>query len=274
MTLIDQLPKSRKITAYLDADIKRFVQEFFLKDFLVNENIESKQQLLRDTKESIVKYMLPTIDLSEFPFMYPVNGITDGLNTLAVECRNKTIKTFDGEYDWLQLNLPKNINYDTGDILYITNPSSIDGNYINGWNEIINSHQDIALDCAYIGSCRIEKIEINENINTVYVGLSKMFGLSELRIGYVFRRTPSIPLGGLLRNLYFNSNNLKLTIELFKNFSLDYLHKKHRHQQELFCKNHGLIPSDVIYLATTSDPAYNFYKKGGVNRICITDFLQ
>jgi hypothetical protein len=274
MILIDQLPKSRKITAYLDADIKQVVQEFFLKNYLAEENIETKQQLLRDTKESIVKYVSPIIDLSEFPFMYPVNGITDGLNTLAVECRNKTIKTFDGEYDWLQLNLPKNVNYNTGDVLYVSNPSSIDGNYISNWNEIINTHQDIALDCAYIGSCRIEKIEINENINTVYVGLSKMFGLSELRIGYVFRRTPSIPLGGLLRNFYFNSNNLKLTIELFKNFDLDYLHKKHKQQQELFCEIHGLTPSDVIYLATTSDPVYNFYKKGSVNRICITNFLQ
>ena len=163
MILIDQLPKSRKITAYLDADIKQVVQEFFLKNYLAEENIETKQQLLRDTKESIVKYVSPIIDLSEFPFMYPVNGITDGLNTLAVECRNKTIKTFDGEYDWLQLNLPKNVNYNTGDVLYVSNPSSIDGNYISNWNEIINTHQDIALDCAYIGSCRIEKIEINEN---------------------------------------------------------------------------------------------------------------
>ena len=100
-----------------------------------------------------------------------------------------------------------------------------------------------------------------------------MFGLSELRIGYVFRRTPSIPLGGLLRNFYFNSNNLKLTMELFKSFSLDYLHKKHKHRQELFCKTHGLTPSDVIYLATASDPIYSFFKKGNVNRICITNFL-
>jgi hypothetical protein len=273
MTLIDQLPKSRKITAYLDEDIKQFAQEFILKNYSAEENIETKQQLLRDTKESIVKYVSPIIDLTEFPFMYPVNGITDGLNTLAIDCRNKSIKVFDGEYDWLQLNLPKNVNYDNGDILYVSNPSSIDGNYIKNWNEIIQTHQDIALDCAYIGSCRIEKIEINENINTVYVGLSKMFGLSELRIGYVFRRRPSIPLGGLLRNFYFNSNNLKLTIELFKNFNLDYLNKKHKQQQELFCKTHGLTPSDVIYLATTTDSAYDFYKKGSINRVCITNFL-
>lgn len=273
MTLLNQLPKSRKISAYLDDNVKQFVQQFILNNYQAEEDIETKQQLLRETKESIVKYVSPIIDLSEFPFMYPVNGITDGLNTLAVECRNKTIKTFDGEYDWLQLNLPKNVNYNNGDILYVSNPSSIDGNYISNWNEIINTHQDIALDCAYIGSCHIEKIEINENINTVYVGLSKMFGLSELRIGYVFRRSPSIPLGGLLRNFYFNSNNLKLTIELFKNFDLEYIYRKHKKEQESFCAMHNLTPSDVIYLATTSDVEFNFFKKGNLNRICITNFL-
>lgn len=265
------LPDTQRIYPILDKDVKKFTSDFFKNNFSC-EYTADKNLLLKKTRQTIEEYLFPVIDLSQFSFMCPTNGITEGLYNLSTEYHDKRIKVFLGDYDWLKLNLRNKVSENGDDLLYITNPSCINGNLIDDdkWLEIINSHQNIALDSAYLGSTYNKKILINENVNYVYIGLSKMFGLQDLRIGFTFYKKVNLPQGAIIKNYYFNNNNLRLTMELMKNFNLGYLNNKYKEKQNLICKNYNITPSDVVYLATTTDSKYDFYKRGNTNRLCIS----
>ena len=269
----EYLPNSQRVAGLLDHEVIDFCNNFFQNRFLTNLDSVQKQCVLKETRDTILKFLSPMIDLTDFRFMYPINGITEGLYSLLVE--NQKIKMIEGDYEWIKLNSKDRVSYHDGDILYISNPSSIDGNFISDgvWEDILSNNNNIALDAAYLGSTSIKNIPINDNVKYVYVGLSKMFGLQDLRIGYVFLRTPNIALGALLRNNYFNNNSLRLTIELMEHFPLDFLDKKHREKQTEICKLNNIEPSDVVYLATTLDENYNFYRRGKANRLCITSHI-
>jgi len=72
----------------------------------------------------IIKWLSPVIDLSGY-HVYPVNGITEGLNWwMANETRG--IIMDDGDYQWIKET--GNI-WNLYDIKYTSCPSAIDGNY-------------------------------------------------------------------------------------------------------------------------------------------------
>jgi hypothetical protein len=274
MELKSFLPSTQRIYPILDKDIKTFTENFFKNNFLCNYQ-DDKDVLLKKTRNIIEDYLSPVFDLSQFSFMCPTNGITEGLYNLSSEYHDKRIKVNSGDYDWLKINLRDKVTDHGEDLLYITNPSCINGNFINNdqWNTIINSHNNIALDCAYLGSTETRKIELNKNINYVYVGLSKMFGLQDLRIGFTFYNKINIAHHAIVKNYYYNNNNLRLTMELMQNFKLGYLHSKYKDKQKAVCQEYNINPSDVVYLAYTYDNTYDFYKRGDVNRLCITKLL-
>jgi hypothetical protein len=273
LTFKELLPNTQRVAGLLDQEIRIFCNDFYQNRFLTDLDNVQKQDILRETRETILKFLSPVIDLTDFRFMYPTNGITEGLYSLLLE--NQSIKMLEGDYEWIKLNSKDKVSYQVGDILYVSNPSSIDGNFIpdTEWGDILSNNDNIALDAAYLGSTSTKKISINDNVKCIYVGLSKMFGLQDLRIGYVFLRKPNVALGALLRNSYFNNNSLRLTIELMENFPLDFLHRKYREKQIEICELNNLEPSDVVYLATTLDEKFNFYRRGRSNRLCITNHI-
>ena len=56
-----------------------------------------------------------------------------------------------------------------------------------------------------------------------------------------------------------------------KNFSVDYIFNKFRPTQLEICRENNLTPSDCVFLATSTDPDYDHYKRGdGTNRICLS----
>jgi len=271
MNFIDLLPKTQRMTGLLDPVIQSYTEEFYKTQFKVEIDQFEKRKLLSETKSIIIKFMSPVINLSEFNFMYPINGITEGLDILAIEHRN--IKVPNGDYEYLKLNPFYGKNSTEPEILYISNPSSIDGNYIKNWNEILERNSSIALDAAYAGSAYQKEIKITDTVSYVFVGLSKMFGLQDLRIGYMFSRKPILSLGALLRNNYFNNNSLKLTTQLFSNFNIDYMFNKYRNVQEKICLENQIIPSDVCYIGTSFDANYNFWRKDQTNRLCLVNHI-
>lgn len=40
------------------------------------------------------------------------------------------------------------------------------------------------------------------------------------------------------------------------------------------CEELNLTPSDTIWLATSTDPMYNKFKRGNTNRLCIADLIK
>jgi histidinol-phosphate/aromatic aminotransferase/cobyric acid decarboxylase-like protein len=275
MTFKDKLPPNQRVLPLLDPEVERFANNFLKENFKVNCSYDEKIEELKLLQDELIYYLAPIIDLQQFPFFYQINGITDGLNQLAMEYKNKTIKIIPGDYEWMKI-CRQNTDTSNGDVLYITNPHAGSGNYFNDeeWNNILDTNSNIALDCAYIGSTPIKPIKINKNVNYVYVGLSKMFGLPSLRAGFVFCKRPSLPLDAFLRIAYYNFNSVSLTRALIKEFDLDYIHNKYKKEQAEICKMGNVTPADVVYFATTTNPEYDFYKRGNVNRLCITSYFK
>jgi hypothetical protein len=275
MTFKDKLPPNQRVLPLLDPEVEKFTNSFLKNNFKASASYDEKVKELKLLQQEFVEYLKPIIDLKDFPFFYQINGITDGLNQLAMAYRDKTIKIIPGDYEWMKI-CRQSTDTVNGDVLYITNPHAGSGNYFSDdeWENILNTHLNIALDCAYIGSTPIKKIKINENVNYLYVGLSKMFGLPSLRAGFVFCKKPSLPLDAFLRIAYYNFNSVSLTRALIKEIDLEYIHNKYKQEQSDICKLGNVTPADVVYFATTTDPEYDFYKRGNVNRLCITSHFK
>ncbi len=275
--LEDKLVKSWRVEPIFDKDVENVVVDFFNNRAVGFMSNEEKSELLKTVQEKVTAYLSPVIDLTEFSYMYPVNGITEGLNYLSLENKGRKIQLTPGDYEWLKYIHRPNVVDSGGDILYISNPSAIDGMIYSKseWKKIINNHNEIAVDLAYIGSTKNKQIELNENVKYVFVGLSKMLGVSNLRIGFIFQRNRSISLHALThQNFYFNPNSLLVTLDLLDNFELGYIHKKYNKVQKELCRKHDLKQSDVVYMGTSDDPRYSFWKRGNSNRLCLTPLLS
>ena len=212
---------------------------------------------------SIKTWLSPIIDLSEFDYVYPINGITEGLNYWMQS--EKNIWMTDGEYQWIT---PTVSNQNQG-VTYFTTPSSIDGNF----KEIPG--RECALDIAYVGSTKIQKIDINNNVQQVFFSLSKCFGLRNIRTGWYFSRKPVKRLEMIIGSAkYYNYYAQSVAEYFIKKYSIDIVYNTLRPFQLEVCKKYDLIPSDVVWLATTDDPAFIKFKRGGISRVCIAEEIS
>jgi hypothetical protein len=188
----------------------------------------------------IIKWLSPIVDLSGY-HVYPVNGITEGLNWwMAKESRG--IYMDDGDYQWIK---------ETGsEIKYTSCPSAIDGNYcLSG---------DI-VDLAYVGSAPIKRIEHNADI--LFYSLSKPFGLRNIRTGWMFTKKPDMRLEALIHSAkYYNYFAHAIAEAVINKFDIDYIYQEVNQYQKIICKKHDLIPSDSVWLGTTIHPLYDKFK--------------
>ena len=215
-------------------------------------------------KTDIVKWLSPIIDLTSF-YVYPMNGITEGLNWWYAQ-EGRTVCTNSGEYQWIKSKKgSKNI------IKYQSVPSSSDGNFCE-----IESNYSVALDLAYIGSTNIKKIQINKNVEYVFYSLSKSFGLSNLRTGWFFTRKPDQRLEDLIYSAkYYNYFAQNVAENVISNFDIDYVYRKLHNQQLKTCKELDLIPSDSVWIATTTAEKYaKFRRRLDIARICLSGLYE
>ena len=218
---------------------------------------------VRPYRTSIVEWLKPVIDLDDF-FVYPMNGITEGLNWWMAH-EERSIVMDDGDYQWVQscLNGREAIKY-------MSVPSAIDGNMRS-----IPNYIPVALDLAYVGSIGDEYIELTDNVEYAFYSFSKAFGLRNIRTGYLFSRKPIPRLDDLIHKAkYFNYYANDASELLMRRFDVDYIYNKLRLPQLDICDELNLTPSDSVWLATSDDPMYDKFKRGGVNRICLAPFYS
>lgn len=213
---------------------------------------------------SIKEWLSPIINLEKF-YVYPTNGITDGLNYfLSVEKRN--IIRNNGDYEWVD----NKFNNSDSSILYMSNPSSIDGNFTS-----IPEHIPVALDIAYIGTTEIKSIEIKDNVEYVFYSLSKPFGVNQYRTGWIFTRFFDPKLYNLCyRANYYNYFSHHLSERIIKEFSIDYIYCRFKDFQADVCNQYDLIPSDSVWLATSKDLQYKNFFRTDTARLCITELFN
>lgn len=216
-------------------------------------------------KTSIIDWLKPIADLSEF-YVYPINGITEGLNWWSGNSKNNIFRE-EGEYQWVD-NIQDRLS---PAVVYQSIPSAIDGNY-----KSIITDSIVALDLAYVGSTSIRKIEIPSNVNYVFYSLSKPFGVRNVRTGWYFTREPDKKLELLTFNAkYYNYYATAVSECIINNFDIDYVYNTLHQQQKQVCEELQLTASDSVWLATTTDPKYiKFRRKGNIARVCLSGLYK
>jgi hypothetical protein len=213
-------------------------------------------------KTSIKDWLSPIIDLSEF-HVYPMNGITEGLNWWMSQEKRAILKA-PGDYQWVDESPG------IGQVQYLSYPSSIDGNY-----PVIPEHIPLALDLAYLGSSEPLPLSCIANVDFAFFSLSKTFGLRNIRTGWLFSKSPQKKLEQLIYNAkYYNGFAHSVAELVIQNFSITYVHEKLKDQQMSVCSELQLTPSDVVWLATSRNPQYNKFRRGEKNRICLSKFYS
>lgn len=208
---------------------------------------------------SIVEWLKPIVDLSHF-YVYPTNGITEGLNWWALqEPRGIHIKP--GDYQWVKPS--------GNDITYQTIPSSIDGNIVD------LDPNTVALDLAYVGSTQPFYISNIDNVEYVFYSFSKTFGLRNIRTGWLFTRTKDQRLEDLSKSAkYYNYYAWQVSEAIIANFDHTYVYNRLKPKQVEICLEYNLIPSDTVWLATsTSDEYAHLRRAANVARVSLCNYL-
>lgn len=213
-------------------------------------------------KTKIVEWLKPIVDLSSFKHFYPANGVTEGLNYWMMQ-ESRTIQVKDGEYAWVE-------GATSGDIHYVSCPSSVDGNFCD-----IPTDKPVMLDLAYIGSTGPQHLHIPDNVEKVFFSLSKSLGLRNYRIGYYWSRRADPMLEKLIYSAkYYNYHSFALGEQIIDQIPIDFVYNKLGPIQKELCNELDLKPSDSVWLATTTDPAYNKFKRGETSRVCLSGLME
>jgi hypothetical protein len=56
---------------------------------------------------------------------------------------------------------------------------------------------------------------------------------------------------------------------IINKFDIDYVYNELYKNQIEICDKYDFTPSDSVWIATTKDPAYDKFKRGDVNRLCL-----
>lgn len=230
------------------------------------DNIAQMQQYEQQFRE----WYSPLIDLERFPHCYFLNnGITQGLEWLALKYHSQKIHLETGDYFWLKFinvgqEVPKPI---TCDVSYRTDPSAIVGMAgTTSWDS-----QTEILDGAYVGTA-LHRTHTFKNTEHVLLGFSKNIGFPELRCGLLFCKNKLEWLPVVQRVVgYVGMRNFTIISELIKQFSIIDLANALKEAQSLYCHKypeHGFVPSDSAILATTTNSDFSWYKRpNGVIRV-------
>lgn len=252
------------------------------------KNLDQVENLHREWVSEIV-------DLKDFEYCYFVNGVTDAIHYWRIIETRPWQKLCYGEYQYMDIigsnsaiccdvpgqymkdgrsALPSVI--DKNNPLYISVPSAADGNYFDITNQGID-HTPTIIDCSYVGTTQIKKIQIPTNTEQIFFGFSKGFGVVGQRLGLVYSKEPH-PMLHRLKNLEcWNYTGVETIRLLITNFSVDYMWHKNIEKQLEICNRLNLTPSDCYFLATSRDSFYKDARRMRWNdtaRLCISDLFE
>lgn len=211
-------------------------------------------------KTNIVERLKPVIDLTGF-YVYPTNGITEGLNWWSGNSQYNIWRE-QGDYQWVD-NITGRMH---PTITYQSIPSAIHGNFVP-----VRTGPTV-LDLAYVGSTKVVPITLHKDVSAVFYSLSKSFGVRNIRTGWYFTRTPDSRLEGLIGSAkYYNYYAHDVAETIISKFDIDFIHNTLNKYQTKVCDQLNLKPSDSVWLATTTDPLYDKFKRGDINRVCIAE---
>ena len=261
------------------ADVWNLLKEIRVSDTYYRRGDGQATQDLDWVEATHRNWVHEIIDLSEFNYCYFTNGTTDAIHHwLMTETREW--QHFQGEYEYPGL-IRKGSEVCTGykeytlwphKVLYVSIPSAADGNFCD-----IKANCPVILDCTYISSTSIKKINPPNSTEQVFFSFSKGFGLVGQRLGLVYTKKPHKSLHTLKEFENWNYNGPKIMELIMSNYDVDTMWKQHRDWQLRMCKKYSLIPSDCFFLATTGDQYYKRRRRMKYNpaaRLCLTPLIE
>ena len=215
-------------------------------------------------------------DLSEFPYCYVTNGTTDSIHHWLLT-EDREYQYISGDYEYPNsIKKGTEIDHayfiDPNKVLYISNPSAHNGNFKN-----IEVSCPVVLDCTYLSSTNIQKINIPENTEQIMFSFSKGFGMIGNRLGLVYTKKPHKTLHLLKEFENWNYASVKTMDLIMSNYAVDEMFNRHRQTQIDLCKKYSLLPSDCFFLATSGDPYYKKRRRAKGNpvaRLCLTNEVE
>ena len=296
---MEQIKQSLRDNRWVDVpmseDVKRLLDEQLVSDTYYRRGDGQATKDLDSVEATHRKWVGEIIDLSEFPYCYFVNGTTDAIHHWKIIEQREWQKLCYGEYEYpdaigpwgdVCCDVPGQYMSEDGRSaipsiidpnkpVFISIPSSADGNFFNLKEQKIVA--PVILDCTYIGSTNIQKIDIPKNTEQVFFSFSKGFGVIGQRLGLVYTKEEHPTLARLKRLENWNYNGVRTINLLMHNFTVDEMWERNREKQIKICNEYGFKPSDCFFLATTRDPYYSERRRMRWNdnaRICITPLLE
>lgn len=254
------------------------------KNYLAEANLTTDISYIKLSMVNLEKtfrdWFAPAVDTTDFPYMYFTNnGITQGLEFLAIHYRQHNIKLLQGDYFWLKIcNAATEVTEIANcDVSYSSTPSAIDGNI----SQCIWPSKHHILDGAYIGTST-HKIQPPPNTEMLLLGFGKNLGLVELRAGLILSKKPIKTLEVLQKTFgHLSLVNHEAIEKICKQISILELAKILKTCQTNFCNQVteiNLIPSDSAILATSTDDLLFYRRPNGTVRVplgeSITNYIQ
>jgi len=295
---IEQIKISLRDKKYVDVPFDSEVHALLQNQVVANTNYKrSSGQATKnlDWVENLHrKWVSEIVDLKDFEYCYFVNGVTDAMHSWRI-IETRPWQKFEGDYQYMDLigfestvccdvlgqymkngrsAIPAVI--DNANLLYISLPSAADGNHFDISNQGIGDTTAI-VDCSYVGTTNIKKIQLPQNTEQIFFGFSKGFGVVGQRLGLVYSKEPH-PMLQRLKNLEcWNYTGVETIRLLITNFAVDYMWHKNIKKQLEICNRLDLTPSDCYFLATSRDSFYKDARRMRWNdtaRLCISDLLE
>lgn len=264
-------------------------------------------ELHRPITERIVNvYSSLVHGIKEYPARYLTAGSSEGIFHVMAELKAKgkdNIYVLKGEYEGYK-EIAKQLNINPIEVeanqdairhlaqgeFFVSNPSARDGNILDEdiVNSIVNYHH-VHLDLAYVGATLPKVFEVGHpNIDTIFMSLSKPFGMFRWRIGYLLSRKP---LDSMYANKWFNGTfDHLLGLKIVEEVGLTSLPIKYKGTQEAIVSEIGerfdlpLKTSDVTILSNIkasempkshkNNIDIETYKRGSNYRLCLTPFFE
>jgi len=244
-------------------------------NFKFDYDLDSFEKFEKDFDEWIFSSSLNINGLPEKSYI--VSGITDSFNQLYGMYNKFGI--FDGEYGYHKLVLDESrITYDLSeaDCIIVSHPFSADGLSSNKKLTIADSYnKPIFVDCAFFGICSNIDFDFRKykNIHTVAFSLSKTFGTGFHRVGKIFTKD-KFPVSIYNEWKYQLLSNAEVHYNLIKTIGPDDTFKNYRDKQIKICNELNLIPSDTVIFGLDYTSKYDSFKRGEVNRVCLSELLR
>lgn len=205
-----------------------------------------------------------------------VSGLTDAFNQ-TYSLYNK-IGIFKGEYGYHKLVVEDRVTEDlsAADVIIVSHPFSADGMSSHDKLKIADTYnKPIFVDCAFFGICHDIDFDLTpyKNIHSVCFSLSKTFGTGWRRVGLLYT-VDKYPVSVYSEWDYHFIASAEHHYTLIDTMTPDTMVKKHLDSQLAICKELEVTPSNTIIFGLDYTDRYSKFKRGNVNRLCLTALMN